>query len=236
MAPTISSARGLLDVAPSGHMTALLRRLAPRGYVRIDLDPAADRRAVDVQASLTELPFAAESFDVVICYHVLEHVPDDAAGMRELARVLRPGGVALVQVPWRANAVTDEDPSASAEERVRRFGQADHVRWYGTDFDDRLRAAGLTPFRFLPTDVLGAPLCRLMRLNPEEPVWVLHPATTGVVLETSPPNLANRTLAAFARELEATRRDADRYRAAYARLRALPPIRAAVALSRPFRR
>lgn len=236
MAPTISSARGLLDVAPSGHMTALLKRLAPQGYVRIDLDPAADRRAVDVQASLTELPFAAESFDLVICYHVLEHVPDDSAAMHELARVVRPGGIAIVQVPWRANALTDEDPSASAEERVRRFGQADHVRWYGTDFDDRLRAAGLTPFRFLPTDVLDRSLCQLMRLNPDEPVWILHRAAAGAMTESVTPDLTNRTLAAIARELDATRRDAERYRAAYTRLRGLPPIRAAVALSKPFRR
>ena len=156
--------------------------------------------------------------------------------MHELARVVRPGGIAIVQVPWRPNALTDEDPTASAEERVRRFGQADHVRWYGTDFDERLRAAGLTPFRFLPTNVLDRSLCQLMRLNPDEPVWILHRAATGAVTEPVTPDLTNRTLAAFARELDATRRDAERYRAAYTRLRGLPPIRAAVALSKPFRR
>jgi SAM-dependent methyltransferase len=242
MAPTVSSSCGVLDVAPSGHMTSLLQRLAPARYVRVDLDPSADRRTVDVQASVTQLPFADASFDLVICYHVLEHVPDDGAGMRELARVLRHGGVVLAQVPWRSDVVTDEDPSASDDERIRRFGQADHVRWYGTDFDDRLRAAGLQPFRFLPTDVLTASACDLMRLNPNEPVWVLHrtDATRPPDLANGDParrpDLANRTVDALLREVVAARGEAERYRAAYQRLRTLPPIRAAAALVKPFRR
>jgi SAM-dependent methyltransferase len=75
--------------------------------------------------------------------HVLEHVPDDAAAMRELARVLRPDGLAVVMVPAHGDLeVTDEDPSAGEDERLRRFGQADHVRRYGTDLRERLGAAG----------------------------------------------------------------------------------------------
>ncbi len=56
--------------------------------------------------------------------------------MLEIARVLAPTGVGLVQVPFRPGTVLDEDPSAPVEERVRRFGQADHVRYYGDDFED----------------------------------------------------------------------------------------------------
>ena len=84
------------------------------------------------------------AFDTIICSHVLEHVPADAKAMSELFRVLRPGGVAIIQVPYADDcAETDEDPSVTDPlERERRFGQFDHVRIYGRDFADRLRRAG----------------------------------------------------------------------------------------------
>jgi SAM-dependent methyltransferase len=75
---------------------------------------------------------------------VLEHVPDDRRAMRELHRILAPGGWAVLQTPVRSKLTrTDEDPSVTdPAERIRRFGQADHVRVYGADFEDRLRDAG----------------------------------------------------------------------------------------------
>ena len=111
----------------------------------------------------------------MICYHVLEHVPDDASAMAEIARVLRPGGVAIVQVPHRPGVPTDEDPSAGREERIRRFGQADHVRYYGDDFEPRLEKAGLEVNR-LQTDMVPEDLRELFRLAAYEPVWLVHPA------------------------------------------------------------
>ena len=176
LGPIIGHAAQVLDVAPSRYTTHLLQRLEPRHGVRIDLDPEADGRAVDVQASLTQLPFASASFDLIVCYHVLEHIPDDAAAMRELARVLRPGGVALVQVPFRGKRQTDEDPDAPEHERIERFGQADHVRWYGADVDDRLSRAGLTGPRITPGDVLTPELCELFGVKQGEAVWLLRSA------------------------------------------------------------
>jgi SAM-dependent methyltransferase len=119
---------------------AALRAVPDLRHVTADLAaPASDLR-VDVQR--LDLPDAA--FGAVLCSHVLEHVPDDRAAMRELRRVLRPDGWALVAVPqspWRA--VTFEDPSATgADERLRTYGQADHVRQYGDDIAERLRDAG----------------------------------------------------------------------------------------------
>jgi SAM-dependent methyltransferase len=82
---------------------------------------------------------------VILCSHVLEHVPDDRRAMRELARVLKPDGWAFLQVPVnRRIARTIEDPQVTDPgERERRFGQSDHVRWYGLDFPVRLAEAGL---------------------------------------------------------------------------------------------
>ncbi len=176
LAPTLAHVATVVDIAPSRYTTDHLERFTPERYIRVDLDPAADGRAVDVQASLIGLPFADASVDLVICYHVLEHVPDDATAMRELARVLTPGGLALVQVPFRPTKVTDEDPDASEEERIERFGQADHVRWYGGDFEDRLAAAGLRGIRIQPRDVLGETVPSFFGITPKESIWLLRPA------------------------------------------------------------
>ncbi len=84
----------------------------------------------------------SERFDLILCSHVLEHIPDDRGALRQLRRVLRPGGAAVIQVPLRTGP-TDEDASVvDPAARHRRFGQFDHVRFYGSDFTDRVRAAG----------------------------------------------------------------------------------------------
>jgi ubiquinone/menaquinone biosynthesis C-methylase UbiE len=121
----------------------LERALRSSGKLRIvTLD--LERVDVAVRGDITRLPFPSASFDGVICSHVLEHIPDDAGAMRELRRVLRPGGTILIQVPQSGKQHTYEDWSiTSAEERIKHFGQEDHVRWYGEDLVDRLRVAGL---------------------------------------------------------------------------------------------
>ena len=143
LTPTLAAARIVLDVAPVPVLSRLLARDTGGLYLPIDIDPAADSRRVMMQADLTRIPLPDDSVDVIMCTQVLEHVPDDLAAMREIRRVLSPNGIAFVNIPFRPGTVTDEDPSAPVEERIRRFGQADHVRFYGDDCDDRLRAAGL---------------------------------------------------------------------------------------------
>jgi SAM-dependent methyltransferase len=119
-----------IDLAPALIETAR-ERAAERGL-------AIDYRVGDCER--LDLPDA--SFDVVLCVHVLEHVPDDAAALRELHRILKPGGWGVIQVPI-LRETTDEDPSLTdPAERLRRFGQEDHVRIYGRDFAGRLEAAG----------------------------------------------------------------------------------------------
>lgn len=130
----------LLHVAPEPCFVPRLRTLLGERYVTLDLHATG----VDVRATLEELPFAEARFDAVIANHVLEHVADDRRALAEVRRALVPGGWASLQVPIaRDHAETREDPSVqSARERRRRFGQHDHVRWYGTDYPERLRAAG----------------------------------------------------------------------------------------------
>ena len=140
--PLLPPAPRILEVAPSAYTTPLLRALKPSHLVSLDFDPGADKRTVDLRASLTQAPFLDASLDLIVCFHVLEHIPDDRLAMAEIARTLGPRGIGVIQVPWRANAKTDEDPDAPVEERIRRFGQYDHVRFYGEDFEDRLREPG----------------------------------------------------------------------------------------------
>lgn len=170
LAPVVASADAVLDIAPHEQIRSLVRRDCPGGYVGLDI---GNHLNIDVQGDMTRLCFPDDAFDLIICYHVLEHIPNDTAAMSELARVLRPGGVALVQVPWkRDQPATDEDPSAPEEERVRRFGQSDHVRYYGRDIDDRLEAAGLHVRRIEPHDLLTPEELYRFALLPSETLWL----------------------------------------------------------------
>ena len=153
----------VLHVAPESSVAIVLERLGWSGYRSVDLEPGV----ADVAADLTALPFADRSFDLVICSHVLEHVADDRRALAELARVVSERGEVLVLTPLdhRLEA-TIEDPAASAEERRRRFGQGDHVRIYGADLLERIRAAGLAASRF-DADQVAEPLRRRAGLRGE---------------------------------------------------------------------
>jgi SAM-dependent methyltransferase len=98
----------------------------------------------DTNMDITRLALRDGAFDVILCMHVLEHIPDDRRAMSELFRVLKPGGWAILQVPLDASREqTYEDWNITApEDRRRHFGQEDHVRWYGRDYKARLESAG----------------------------------------------------------------------------------------------
>ena len=135
----------LLHVAPEVCLMRDLRRTYAGGgneadYVTADLEsPLADLH-FDIQ----QIPLEDESFDVVFCNHIMEHVEDDLRAMRELYRVLRRGGWGVILSPVELDrATTFEDDSITDEaERTRIFGQYDHRRVYGRDYADRLREAG----------------------------------------------------------------------------------------------
>jgi hypothetical protein len=128
----------LLHIAPEFCLEPLLRKAAGRGYLSADLDESRAMVCMDI----TGIDFPDASFDVIFCNHVLEHVDDDRKAMRELYRVLKKNGWAILMVPVTAEK-TIEDPSVvTPEERLRVFGQEDHVRRYGPDFAQRLTDAG----------------------------------------------------------------------------------------------
>jgi len=121
-------------------------------YLSIDLDGKKAMMAMD----LTAMTFDDNSFDAIVCNHVLEHIPNDKKAMKELYRVLKPGGWASLQVPIKGD-VTQEDLSVTdPKERLRLYGQEDHVRYYGRDFAERLKDAGFE-VSIMPKDDLLEP-------------------------------------------------------------------------------
>ena len=132
-----------LHIAPE---VCIMRHLKPHfrphpgQYVTADLEsPLAD-----IHFDVQQIPLADDSVDVVICNHILEHVADDRKALRELHRILKPGGWGIVLSPVdRDYERTYEDDSITdPDERTRIFGQYDHQRIYGADYADRLREAG----------------------------------------------------------------------------------------------
>lgn len=94
------------------------------------------------KVDITSIPFTDSSFDLVICLHVLEHVPGDLTAMKELNRITRPSGAVIVMVPMSGKTTLEGTTSESLDVRRERYGQSDHVRLYGSDISDRLSAAG----------------------------------------------------------------------------------------------
>jgi SAM-dependent methyltransferase len=130
----------VLHVAPEQCFYKRFRKLRNLQYITADLlSPLADIK-LDVQ----EMPFDNDTFDVIICNHVLEHVPDDRKALREIFRILRPGGYAILQVPTSYGMeITHEDASITdPKERQREFRQKDHFRLYGKDYLNRVMDAG----------------------------------------------------------------------------------------------
>ena len=135
-----SKPKKVLHIAPEQCFLKRFKEQANLDYITADLySPIAD-----VKADICNLPFAANSFEVVFCNHVLEHIVDDAKAMSELYRVLKPKGLGIFQIPQdlSLNETYEDFSITSEEERKKHFGQYDHVRVYGKDYFNRLRAVG----------------------------------------------------------------------------------------------
>jgi predicted SAM-dependent methyltransferase len=146
----------LLHIAPEVSLMRHFKRhyRDNKNYITADLEsPLADLH-FDVQ----NIPLEDESMDVIICNHLLEHVEDDRRAMAELYRILKCGGWGIMLVPEeRGRATTFEDDTITdPEERTRIFGQYDHRRIYGRDYDERLTTAGFRVKRIAYNELLSA--------------------------------------------------------------------------------
>lgn len=134
----------VLHIAPEVCFIKQFEKIHGERYITADIESPLAKVKMDIH----QIPFSADTFDVVLCNHVLEHVRDDIKAMQEIHRVLKPGGFAILQVPFfnpvpettfADNTITDK------REREKLFGQDDHVRKYGRDYSSRISQSGLIP-------------------------------------------------------------------------------------------
>ncbi|MDD4033612.1 MAG: methyltransferase domain-containing protein [Bacteroidales bacterium] len=159
----------VLHLAPEYCFMKYFSAVQGEGYITADLESPWAK----VKMNVEEIPFPENHFDVILCNHLLEHVEDDRKALRELFRVLKPGGWALLQSPVDANREkTYEDRAiTSPEEREKHFGQKDHLRAYGKDYTDRLREAGFTVNPLDYVAILGEDLQKRYALPQNELIY-----------------------------------------------------------------
>ena len=131
----------MLHVAPELCFMSRFDALENLEYITGDIESPLAKVKMDIH----EIPFEDNSIDIIFCNHVLEHVDDDKKALREMHRVLKPGGWAILQVPffYPLPKTTYEDKNiVDPKEREKAFGQDDHVRMYGEDYGARLAESG----------------------------------------------------------------------------------------------
>ena len=131
-------------------------------YITADLNsPIAD-----IRANITNLPFEENTFDIIFCNHVLEHIQDDTKAMKELYRVMKKGGMGVFQIPQDLNRETtfEDNSITDKKERAKIFGQYDHVRIYGLDYFTKLRSIGFKVEEVNYSQKISSELSRRYRL------------------------------------------------------------------------
>ena len=158
----------MLHIAPEPCLAARVQRLPQIEYTSADLND----RSATVRMDLMRLPYRDQTFDIVFCSHVLEHVDDDRKAISELQRVLTPPGWAIFMVPITAPS-TFEDPSITDPGmREAVFGQRDHVRRYGPDIEQRLAEGGFRVRRFALEDVVRRDEAERMSLLRSDKIYL----------------------------------------------------------------
>ncbi len=130
----------VLDFSPSRALFRKFKKMPGIEYFSSDF---GNEFISDHQFDITAIQIRDNFFDLIICYHILEHITDDQKAIAELFRVLKPGGIMLLQTPYREGEIFEDASITTGKERLKNFGQEDHVRIYSVEgISERLNQAG----------------------------------------------------------------------------------------------
>lgn len=167
--------KSVLHFAPEKRLSRFIRSVQPARYLRCDLFPQDD----DVQCvDMLDMPFEPGTLDTVIANHVLEHVDDERRALAEIRRVLKPGGIAILQTPYssRLHRTWEDAGIDTPDARLQAYGQEDHVRLFGCDIFDRIVAAGFESNVRLHAELLGEVDPAVAGVNADEPFFLFRKA------------------------------------------------------------
>lgn len=132
--------RKVLHFSPSRSVYRLLKKNPNINYFSTDYE---DEFIAEYNYDITQIPLEDNVFDLIICYHILEHIEDDKKAMEELFRVLKADGTCIIQTPFKEGTIYEDFSKKSPIERLEAFGQEDHVRVYSVDgLQKRLKENG----------------------------------------------------------------------------------------------
>lgn len=160
-APPSFPRKKMLDVSPNRSLADALHTNLGEGYLS-----AGKGRVSMEQMDVQNMPYGDHTFDVVCCSHVLEHVENDRKALREIGRVLKNDGFAIVLVPIISETTYENPAITDPQERWAHFGDPHHLRRYGKDFMERLRSAGFTVSVVRAADFLHTHEIEKMRICP----------------------------------------------------------------------
>lgn len=163
----------ILHFAPERHLSRIIAGIEPARYIRADLfpnEPGIQR------IDMMHIPYDSNTFDFVIANHVLEHVPNDLQCLSELERVLKPGGMAVLQTPYSSilTGTLCDSGINSDELRLQCYGQEDHVRLFGADIFDRISGVGFKSCVVSHSDVLPDIAAATYGVNQAEPFFLFE--------------------------------------------------------------
>lgn len=168
--------RSMLHFSPEAVFEQQFRHIPELDYLTADL---SDPRVM-VRMDISAIPYPDHHFDIIYCSHVLEHVPDDRQAMRELRRVLKPSGWAVLQVPVTVETTVEDPTVTDPQERLRLFGQEDHVRRYGIDYPQRLEAAGFRVLAIPAERIAGEARVARLGLDGDEKIFFCTPEENAI--------------------------------------------------------
>jgi predicted SAM-dependent methyltransferase len=160
--------QSILHVAAESCIKNRIGKLHGKNYVTADLK---NQNAM-VKMDIMEIQYSDEAFDIIICNHVLEHVIDDIKAMKEIYRVLKKGGWAILLVPIANIEKTYEDETITSDGgRFWAFGQGNHIRKYGKDYEERLKSVGFNVKIIGSDELAGDDGIEKMRLKENVEAW-----------------------------------------------------------------